>query len=118
MKEKVRKALEESIIHWQENAAGEGDMRFGPSGCRLCQISAGDCSGCPVRDKIGEAGCRNTPWEEIFKHYIVNHFLKSHKSKVPHLEADCPTCRALAEKEAAFLVSLRPAEKVTDGTSA
>jgi hypothetical protein len=37
---------------------------------------------------------------------------------VPHLEADCPTCRALAEKEAAFLVSLRPAEKVTDGTSA
>jgi hypothetical protein len=110
VKEEVREALEASIVHWEENANGKGEMRFDSSACPLCQLFTGNCFSCPVRKKTGRGECARTPWREILRHYLTCHYFGAYRPERTCLAVDCPTCRVLSEKEVAFLVSLRPAE--------
>ncbi len=66
-------ALEDSIEHWEENVAAETPDKAHTRGssCALCEMFAvrrfarkkgPPCVGCPVMQKTGLPGCRDTPW--------------------------------------------------------
>jgi hypothetical protein len=66
------KALRGSIAKWQAIVDGTG-KDLGAENCPLCWkfnkwyvygTSAGDCDGCPVKERTGENGCRSSPHEE------------------------------------------------------
>lgn len=66
------KALKLSIAHHKENLKAKTayDVRLGIDECALCELfyflrSNTRCLGCPVRERSGEAECRNTPYREL-----------------------------------------------------
>src|SRR5512143_419753 len=72
MDAKTLDALKASIAHWQENLAkAKAGERFetGPSECALCHLFFfyDACCGCPVEARTGLAGCRGTPYDDVFK---------------------------------------------------
>lgn len=100
MDTKTLDALKASIAHWQENLAkAKAGERFetGPSECALCKLYwAENCNGCPVKDKTDLAGCRCTPYDDVFK--------AVRRDNAPDLVKSC-------EAEVEFLQSLLPPEE-------
>lgn len=72
-----KKALEESIEHWEKIVAGEADSIAGQH-CACClkyyrrsSPCGRHCRSCPVAVFTGEAGCLDTPWHSIARHPSV-----------------------------------------------
>lgn len=74
MNAKTLKALRGSIAKWQAIVDGTG-VDEGNKNCPLCQRFvyfwfgykkpiAKMCVGCPVYEKTGKKGCRNTPYDD------------------------------------------------------
>ena len=104
MEEKAKKALQESIEHWQNIVSGE-DYYF----CSLCgEFSGNSCKGCPIYSKTGHMNCENTPWEEFKRHITEEHkpYVNDFTTRIY-----CPECKRLAQKEVDFLKSLVQKEK-------
>jgi hypothetical protein len=99
-------ALKVSIQHWEElsNATSLDDANIGPSSCALCGLFntplkkrlGKTCIGCPVYERTGLEGCRNSPYENINRSFLGEDF---------------PNFLIHAKKELVFLKSLLP----TDG---
>ncbi len=78
----IRKAIEQSIIHWKENldlVLHNGRLRhqdIGSQSCPLCQLKSqlnySSCIFCPVYKATGESGCKETPWDDISDHIYDN----------------------------------------------
>ena len=116
MDDATRAALEASIEHWKEIAAGQSTDTSGEA-CALCMMFRHDndlcggrpvalrsgmalCGGCPVALRSGMALCGNTPYRNVYDAKIK--MLARPRNKVV-LEA----FRVAAEEEVAFLESLR-----------
>ncbi len=105
MNEKTKKALEESIIKWEDILAGtEGDN--GIENCALCQefYCAGNCTECLVKEKTDIGGCLNTPYDGWARHHENHH---NDRLFPDDTRIKCPTCQGYANKELEFLKSLR-----------
>jgi hypothetical protein len=64
---KTRKAIRESIKHWEENKERNTyDLMYSEISCDSCELCAlftqDECQGCPVRLKTGLRGCGGSPW--------------------------------------------------------
>jgi hypothetical protein len=111
MNAKTLKALKASIKHWHENATTAEPIYFGTSHCALCELFFGffiddnRCFGCPVFKKTGLTNCRGTPWRKMYEHKGKR---KHESPRGLTIINPCPTCRAIAAKEEAFLKSLLP----------
>jgi hypothetical protein len=63
--EETRTALEDSILHWEENAActNAEEGCIGSTNCALCTLFIYQgCNGCPVRNHTGKVLCEETPY--------------------------------------------------------
>ena len=69
MDHKTLTALRGSIAKWEAIVAGTGED-LGYKNCPLCAEfwDDGVCSGCPVSDATGEAGCAGTPYDDYLDH--------------------------------------------------
>ncbi len=71
MDARTEKALRESIVKWEKNAAVEelNDARTGVGDCPLCaifwQTHDTRCKGCPVFNVTGLRACRGTPYDGL-----------------------------------------------------
>ena len=72
--ERDRKALRESIRHWQRLASGTERLgeTINNDSCPLCQIYNNDeirdenrCLGCPIREDTGFPFCHGTPYQSV-----------------------------------------------------
>ncbi len=117
MKKKARRALEESIAHWEEVVADPVTERIGPSQCALCHkyrrveplkifslrtpTFKPVCDGCPVKERTGQDACQGTPYAEFAG-------LQLRTSKEPFTALfSLADLRGKAIEELDFLVSLR-----------
>ncbi len=101
MDDRTRAALEESIKHWEENAAAETPegVSTGAENCPLCYLFFdANCQGCPVRRKTGEAACTGSPYNEAY--FALHDWAKDGKSRDIY--------RMAAQAEVDFLRSLLP----------
>ena len=101
----IEKALEESIERWKRIVSGEEHATT--ANYSLCSLFfENNCAGCPIKEKIGETQCNNTPYREFTHHVTL-----THKNFIPpplfSYRVYCPECKRLAEKELKFLKSLR-----------
>lgn len=81
MNEDTKKALEESILHWQENLiAPLSCVKIGSAACALCKhfpgtddyvnfsryarMDRGERELCPVAKITSQSACNNTPWRQ------------------------------------------------------
>ena len=101
----IEKALEESIERWKRIVSGEEHATT--ANYSLCSLFfENNCAGCPIKEKIGETQCNNTPYREF-----THHINLTHKDFIPpslfYYRVYCPECKRLAEKELKFLKSLR-----------
>lgn len=103
-----REALDGSIAKWRAIAAGT-HKNGGAADCPLCQLFnpyqqhqrhmpssesvAAGCVGCPVAARTGQSFCRGSPYEEY--------------ENSEDLPISDETMRGIAERELAFLESLR-----------
>jgi len=68
MNKKTKKALEESIAHWERMRASRSVTDFfkerpSDGDCALCNLFIRhDCKGCPVMERTGEMGCEKSPY--------------------------------------------------------
>jgi hypothetical protein len=72
MDDKQRKALEDSILHWEENLelAREGKLQGTSIACGACACCAAyahndACEGCPIAAYTDLPGCMETPWGDV-----------------------------------------------------
>lgn len=105
MDNETREALEGSIRKWEKIVEGVGRDE-GAENCDLClkfntENTIGSCRGCPVREKIGERGCKYTPYDKWVEHHMAYH------GRTNYTMVKCEECIALAQKELDFLISLR-----------
>jgi len=104
MNKKTKKALEESIAHWERMRAFEDVNEFDkerPSDehCALCELFIIDnCVRCPVMKRTGVIGCEKTPFNSASKASIAWSYGKT------KLRAQW---RRAATRELNFLRSLR-----------
>lgn len=111
-REQVAEALEESIEHWKFEAAKSDPKHINiyVDACPLCDLfivgneERDACSGCPVSNKTGSSMCRNSPWDRA---HLDLHLWKSD-------EGDQKAFRSSAQKEIAFLESLREPKGESD----
>lgn len=93
------KLLKRAIAHWWRMANGKSKRGELPEGeqCDLCVrfMVAGNCTGCPVKQKTGENLCADTPFHDAWSAYVL-------KGK------GSAAFKAAAKKELAFLKSLLP----------
>ena len=102
MDTKTLDALQSSKLHWCNIRDGL-EEEHGIRNCPLCKLFYGKCCvGCPVFEKTGEVGCKNTPYIAWTHHHKLKHGL----TKI--VRADCPECKKLAQAELDFLESLLP----------
>lgn len=73
IKVKAKKALEESIIHWEElvNTTEVSEPKLGRKFCALCNAFnhsnlkyENRCISCPVMEHTGQPFCRSTPYDQ------------------------------------------------------
>ncbi len=106
MNAKTLKALNGSIRKWDKiiNRKGDDD---GTDNCPLCiEFYRGcNCRGCPVFKKTKKYGCQNSPYEDWCDHG------QDHYNNYPK-KVKCKTCKTLAQKELAFLKSLKPKRRM------
>lgn len=102
MDAKTLRALKGSIRKWEKIVEGTG-INLGPLNCPLCMVFIRHdypfnmrCRGCPVFEKTGLTGCRDTPYETF--HDLMNGG-----------GADQDQLHGAAIEEVAFLRSLLPA---------
>lgn len=101
-------ALEESILHWEENlqVAKErrfGDMEWGCGSCALCdQFMAEACQGCPVMLASGFSMCRETPYYQAS--IQMGGYAFSNRREIPD---DISDLTDAIQAELDFLKSLR-----------
>ena len=111
MDAKTAKALEASILHWQENAAAETPTQaeISSDGCALCKIfyertneadPDGPCFGCPVRARSRRSECASTPWRKAASAWFV-------WEDDPMSPGARNNFRVAAQAEIDFLISLR-----------
>ena len=101
-------ALERSIIKWYGVIDGTV-LDHSSKNCSLCKRfrivqNQFTCLECPVKEKSGENGCRNTPYE-----YWVAHHRKNHGNQpfpTYGMRIQCSKCYELAVREVNFLKSL------------
>lgn len=100
MNKKTLRATLGSINKWwliREKMGGDNGWK----NCPLCKVfNTCEDGGCPIKLKVNESGCRNTPciaWDR--------HHEKKHGSFYPR-KVKCPTCKKLANKELQFLIDL------------
>ena len=107
MNKKTLKALEESIVKWENILLGTG-VDDGEDNCTLCKLFFGDyCDGCVVSKETGKIECSETPYRKWMEHQE-----KCHEDKDvvgwDASEIECRWCRHYAEQELEFLRSLLP----------
>lgn len=77
MNKKQRKALEESIAHW-ERMRDDPDCEESPSGwnCACCTYSnstlvdgGSTCDNCPISEFTGKTSCDGTPYDKAYDYY-------------------------------------------------
>lgn len=105
MNAKTLRALKASIEKWERFARGKArkaDTIFVET-CPLCREFWPSCSGCPVANKTGSAGCIDTPWEHVYDVF----------EKIPESRdfRDYRRFRLAARVEVDFLKSLLPKGK-------
>ena len=85
--------LEQSIEHWQHNAAVTSLKHASVRGsdCALCNACGWDCRGCPIGE-AGYLGCEGTPYYVAREHFRLN---------------DLDAFKKAAQEEVDFLVSLK-----------
>lgn len=97
MDEQTRKALEDSIAHWERNVerAGNGEaISVSPYACALCkefatgQPRAEKCSGCPVAQRAGNTHCRETPYTKVAFMYTSEDWTKETLTEACQAELD------------------------------
>ncbi len=89
--------LEQTIDDW--TWLSEGPLGRVKKNCPLCDAH-GICNTCPIKEKTGRSGCRDTPYREW-----EDHLDEKHKGK--GLKVICEECRRLVLKELEFLKTLR-----------
>ena len=97
------KALRGSIKKWEGIVAGKVVDR-GADNCPLCVkfvLKTRTCSGCPVSEKTGAPGCKQSPWER----WVCN-------GGGFGFTGDTPFRKRLAQAELNFLKKLLPKRKV------
>lgn len=106
-----KKALEESIEHWNRLANAPDALAAieeGISGenCALCTVYAEDrCSGCPVANHTGFIECRNSPYFDARRIFNDMRFIVKEKRGPAHGEhVDAFT--ECAGKELKFLIEV------------
>jgi hypothetical protein len=107
MNPETKKALMDSIAHWERHANGTAadDEEVFYKDCALCGMflfndhGFADCHGCPVKTKTGLSSCAGTPWKAAFMVWK-----KSGRRRI-HNET---TFRQAAAKMVRFLKSLLP----------
>jgi hypothetical protein len=71
MKDHIKEALDASIAKWEKNASVlcSNKVLIGAEDCPLCLLFNNDetdegecCIGCPVYEKTGKVGCKDTPY--------------------------------------------------------
>ena len=107
MSEETRKALEESIQHWEENleAAKAGEkFNFYSEDCALCSLFEGDdCEGCPVAEKACDVQCEGSPWVDVNRVYW-----KWVRAGLPQTQYYLSALEEAVQQELDFLKSLLP----------
>lgn len=95
MDQKTLIALNKSIVKYIDIASGRKSPTLGPDECELCNLFFDKrwCSGCPVAENGGAAGCEGTPYDTYG--LAVNLRKPYHKH---------------AAEEAEFLIQLLPVE--------
>lgn len=72
MTDQALTALKASIEHWKrmKRDGPKGDDRPYAWECPLCQLflrrSDGNCNGCPVQSRTGQAFCAGSPFQQAF----------------------------------------------------
>lgn len=64
----TQEALDDSIRHWKEYAAGNGEKEGFPTdeSCSLCKLfffKSPACKGCPISNKTKQSVCQGSPYE-------------------------------------------------------
>jgi len=102
---KTKKALNESIAHWERMRAFETTEEFDkeePHGpfCSLCKLFLVkyNCEGCPVFEKTGKVACRSTPYSTAYTSYFEWKRINTKKNRT--------AWRKAATREINFLKSL------------
>lgn len=97
-KEEIKKALLESIDHWDRISKGL-EATHGGRDCALCQLFGADCSQCPVCEITGAAACRSVGFFEFVRHVQREHLYPLRLSTnlyEGHYRIYCPECVNLA----------------------
>lgn len=101
MDARTRKALEDSIAHWERMTA---DPKCGEEPyidcCALCrEFFSKGCTGCPVDERSGGMGCLKTPYKDARRAFeVVVHDGRKYTERR----------HAAMQAEVDFLKSLRP----------
>lgn len=115
-----RYSIKQAIKKWYGIKRGEVEDRAAEN-CTCCEffieeleVWVGDgqyeekellrhgCENCPVYEKTGVAGCRETPYEEWLNHHGDCHYLFISPNKIV-LEIKCEECRNIVTREIEFL---------------
>lgn len=105
-------ALEDSILHWQENAKAEtpGEALTGAENCALCSIYYDeDCKGCPVSERTTSKMCRSTPYGDALN-ALTGWEYTNPRSCGNTWRAARDAFHKAAQAEVDFLISLREVE--------
>ena len=98
-----REALEKSILKWERILEGAG-ADYGGYNCALCQLYGGrygNCSGCPVANRVGRVDCTGTPYKAWSKHQVTVH--GSNYDRGFRIVSGCLDCTVLVCAELKFL---------------
>ena len=104
MSARAVKALEASIVHWQENVAAETPEAASTDGadCALCVkfLDDDDCNNhCPVKAKTGKDRCYGSPYYDARYAFEIWRFYPTPENAA--------LWRTAAQAELDFLISLR-----------
>ena len=86
----IKEALDNSILHWQDNLERVGFYflpRISGEDCDLCKLfarlySLKSCEGCPVYEKTGAIACEKTPYTKV--RILVKSMQDDEKWKISH----------------------------------
>ena len=91
---KAKKALEESIKHYERMVVGK-DLYIEGTHCACRRAAADFCQGCAI-DKFVEGGCYGSPWIKLSRHARTHNITHS-------ILVGCPECKRLVKRVLAFL---------------
>ena len=66
----IREKWEPALVEYKEGYVPH--WLVSPGSCALCNEYFGcGCRSCPIRQRTGEAGCRNSPFDRVHKLYAI-----------------------------------------------